>query len=103
MKKRILLIILAILAALTPVTCTGRSTSTPLTVEQVLAQAKQYNGKIIVVEAFYYHGFETIALVDRIEPSGNAPGHLIPIGRLIWVEGGIPKETYDKLYVQQQL
>lgn len=42
-------------------------------------------------------------LSERLEPSGYAEGHLIPQGRMLWVEGGIPSEIYDRLYEQEMM
>lgn len=104
MKRRSVFGVLTVLLAIVIVSgCADQTSAAPLTVEQVIAQAKKHNGKTINVEAFYFHRWETIVLADRLEPSGYAPGHLVPKGTLIWVEGGIPKETYDRLYVQQQM
>ena len=42
-------------------------------------------------------------LSERLEYSGLTEGHLVPKGKMIWVSGGIPKETYDKLDQQQMM
>ncbi len=74
-----------------------------ITFEQLFSDSNQYNGKEIVMEGFYYQGFETIVLSERLDYSGHAPGHLVPGGRMLWLEGGMPKEIYDKAYQQQML
>ncbi len=104
MKKRLVIRLLVMLAVLLVLTsCGNQQTNTPVTLEQLLASPSKYNGKTVTVEAFYFHGWETIVLSETIKPSGYAPGHLVPEGKLIWVNGGIPKDIYDKLYVQQQM
>jgi len=73
------------------------------TFEQLFANPDNHNGKQVMVEGLYFHGFETIVLSERLEYSGYAEGHLIPKGRMLWIEGGMPKEIYDKLNQQQMM
>ncbi len=79
------------------------STAPVVTLEQLLSSPQQYNGKTVVVETFCFSGFETIVLSERLELSGYAAGHLVPKGRMLWIEGGIPREVYDRLYQQQMM
>ena len=74
-----------------------------VTFDQLFADLDKYNGNEITIEGFYFHGFEVIVLSESLESSGYAQGHLIPKGKMMWVEGGIPKEVYDKLYQQQMM
>ena len=69
--------------------------------EKLFSSSDQYNGKNVIIEGFYFHGWEIIVLCEKLEPSGYAEGHLVPKGRMIWVEGGIQKNLYDMLYKQQ--
>ena len=71
--------------------------------DQLLTSPEQYNGQDVTIEGFFFHGFEVIVLSESLESSGYAQGHLIPKGKMVWVEGGIPKEVYDKLYQQQMM
>jgi len=73
------------------------------TLEQLFTNPDKYNGRQVVVEGFYFHGFETIVLSERLEYSGYAEGHLVTKGKMLWVEGGIPKGIYDKLNQQQMM
>ena len=66
-----------------------------VTFGQLFANPNKYTGKQVNIEGFYYHGFETIVLSERLDYSGYAEGHLVPKGSMIWIEGGIPKEVYD--------
>ena len=92
MNHRVVLGMIAALLVITLVTgCASPQTETPLTFDQLFAHPAKYNGKTITLEAFYFHGWETIVLSDTVELSGYAPGHLIPKGNLIWVDGGIPQ------------
>ncbi len=104
MKSKVVFGLIAVLLVIALFTgCAAQQSYTPFTFEQLFASPAKYNGKTVTVEAFYFHGWETIVLSETIKPSGYAPGHLVPEGKLIWVEGGIPKEIFDKLYVQQQM
>jgi hypothetical protein len=71
--------------------------------EQLFADPDKYNGNTIAIEGFCFHGWEIIALGEMLEFSGYAPGHLVPKGRMVWIEGGIPIEVYDKLYRQNMM
>ena len=82
--------------------CTKPSVPT-ITFDQLFSDPARYNGKTITLEGFYFSGFEIIVLAEKLEPSGYAQGHLIPKGRMLWIEGGIPKEIYDRLYQQQMM
>jgi len=71
--------------------------------DQLFTNPQQYNGLQITLEGFYFQGFEVIVLCEKLEYSGYAEGHLVPKGRMVWIEGGIPKEVYDKAYKQQMM
>lgn len=73
------------------------------TIDELFSEPGRYHNREVIIEGFYFHGFETIVLSDKLEYSGYAEGHLIPEGRMIWVSGGIPKEVYDKLNQQQTM
>ena len=87
--------------------CSGCVTKEPhptpqqATFDQLSSNPKQYNGRDIIIEGFYFHGFEIVILSENLDYSGYAQGHLAPEGIMIWIEGGIPKEVYDSLYEQQ--
>jgi hypothetical protein len=55
------------------------------------------------LEGSYFHGWGIIVLAEKLEYSGYAEGHLVPRGKMIWVDGGIPKEVFDKLYEQRMM
>lgn len=71
--------------------------------DQIFSNPDQYKDKYVTVEGFYFSGFEIMALSEKLEYSGYAEGHLEPQGRMVWIEGGIPKEVYDLLYKQQMM
>jgi hypothetical protein len=74
-----------------------------VTFNQLFADPDKYNSNEITIEGFYFDGFEVIVLSESVEFSGYAQGHLIPEGKMVWVEGEIPQEVYDKLYQQQMM
>jgi len=71
------------------------------TFAQLIASPSKYNEKQVTFDAFVFLGFEVMALSESLEPSGYSPGHLIPRGKLIWIEGEIPKQVYQQLYPRQ--
>ncbi|MFC2036020.1 hypothetical protein ACFLUJ_07890 [Chloroflexota bacterium] len=74
-----------------------------VTFQQLMSDPNKYNGMNIVIEGFYYQGFETITLCEKLAYSGLAPGHLVPEGEKLWIEKGVPKEIYENAYQQQML
>jgi hypothetical protein len=74
-----------------------------ITFEQLSASPARYRGRSIVIEGFYFQGWEVIVLCERLEPSGYAEGHLAPGGMMIWVEGGVPRDVYEALYTQDMM
>jgi len=71
-----------------------------VTFDELFSSPESYSGKDIVIEGFYFQGFEVDVLSERLVPSGLAEGHLVPEGRLMWVEGGMPRNVYEGLYEQ---
>ena len=75
-----------------------------VTLAELLSNPDQYDGKRVLLEGFYFHGFETIVLSERLELSGYAEGHFWPQGQKIWIEGNaIPREVYDNLHKQEMM
>jgi len=74
-----------------------------VTFDQLFANPDKYKGRQVNIEGFFYQGFETIVLADQLEYSGYAEGHIVPEGPMLWIEGGIPREIYDKLHQQQMM
>ncbi len=105
MNRHIILVCVLSLAIMGIATgCSGAAVKAQeLTFDQLFANPDKYNGKTIAIEGFYFHGFEIIVLGEKLEYSGYAPGHLVPKGRMVWIEGGIPKEVYDQLYQQTMM
>ena len=84
--------------------CTGGDDTPPeLTVGQLMSSPEKYNGDVVIVSGFYFHGFETIVLCEDLKYSGYSENHMIPEGRYLWIEGGLPLEVYDALYIQTEM
>jgi len=71
--------------------------------EQLFAEPEAYNGKDVILEGFYFGGFEVNVLAEGLEYSGFYEGHLVPTGRMIWIEGTIAEAVFDSLYQQSQM
>ena len=71
--------------------------------ERWFSDPNQYNGQEITIDGYYFSGFEIIVLSEKLGYSGQAEGHLIPTGRMLWIEGGIPSEIYDGLHQQEMM
>ena len=105
MKINILVIALCLLALICPGCASKESQPTPqqVTFQQLSANPEQFNGINILIDGFYFRGFEIIVLSEKLEYSGYAEGHIIPAGIMFWIEGGISKEVEDKLYKQDMM
>ncbi|MAF39330.1 MAG: hypothetical protein CL696_10750 [Chloroflexi bacterium] len=73
------------------------------TLGDLFASPDRYNSREIILEGFYFHGWESNLLSERMESSGLAEGHLWPQGQKVWVEGSIPTEVYDRLHQQEMM
>ena len=73
------------------------------TLAELLASPDRYNGREILLEGFYFQGWESNLLSESMEPTGQAEGHLWPAGQTIWVEGPIPSVVYDGLHQQDMI
>ncbi len=93
------------LIALLAMGCANQDIDTDIeiTFEQLFSNPSQYSGNNIAIEGFVFLGFETMVISEELKYSGYTEGHLLPSGRMLWIEGGIPKEVYDKLYQQQMM
>ncbi|MFC2042240.1 hypothetical protein ACFLTV_01910 [Chloroflexota bacterium] len=106
MGKGILLVCIMLLLLVGLAAGCGKEQATivqEVTFKQLFLAPDQYNGKDIIIEGYYYQGWETIVLSEELVYSENAPGHLIPDGEMLWIEQGVPKEIYDNAYQQQMM
>jgi len=97
-----LFIAVLLLLGLAVVGCSNTAQS--VTFSQLISQADKYNGRPMTFEAYYFAGFEILALSESVGPSTYADGRMVPlpIPTLIWVESGISEELFNKLYTQTQ-
>jgi len=71
--------------------------------EKWFSDPNQYNGQEIAIDGYYFKGFEIIVLSEKLSYSGQAEGHLIPAGRMLWIEGEIPSDVYNNLHQQEMM
>ena len=111
MKKSAILLVIILVCVLSllmfglAVGCGGEqpATAPDVTFDHLFTNLDKYDGRQVTIEGYYYHGFETIVLSERLGYSGYAEGHLVPKGLMLWIEGGIPEEVYDGLHRQQMM
>jgi hypothetical protein len=80
-----------------------RESTAVVAFDQLFDNPSRYHNKEITMEGFYFHGFEISVLSEDLAYSGYTEGHIIPVGKMIWVAGGIQKEIYDALTQQQMM
>jgi hypothetical protein len=100
---KICLIAELVLLASAMLILSGCEVQKEVTFDQLTANPGSYNGRTITVDGFFFEGFEVEVLAEKLEPSGLAPGHIWPKGKMIWIEGGIPQEARDRLTQQNQV
>ena len=100
MRRISLILISALIISFASAGCQAKS---EVSISQLTAQPEKYNGNTVTVEGFYFHGFETVVLCESLTSSGYAPGHLIPSGATIWVNGGLTMQNFERLYMQQMM
>ena len=97
---RFILCLVFLLIFLTVTTVCKPSNPREVSFGQLTANLASYNGKEIVLEGYYFNGFEIQVIAEGLKSSGYAEGHLIPEGKMLWVNGGIPIDIYDHLHQQ---
>ncbi len=105
MAKYLVLVCGLLLLSISVVACQGGSATgvREVALDELFTNPGKYNGKYVITDGFYFHGFEVNVLAEGLEYSGLAEGHLIPQGRMLWVEGGVSAEVWDRLYQQQMM
>ena len=79
----------------------GQDKNQEVTFQELLTNPGEFEEKEITLVGFYFQGFEVQVIAERLEYSGYAVGHMVPKGEMIWLEGGLPAEVYDRLYQQK--
>jgi hypothetical protein len=95
------LMFLLILSSVT--TVCNPSSPREVTFDQLFANPGSYNSKEIVLEGYYFSGFEIQVIAEGLKSSGYAEGHLVPEGKILWVNGGIPIDIYNQLRQQSMM
>jgi len=81
----------------------GHDKDQEVTFKELLANPSEYDGKGITIVGFYFQGFEVSVIAENLEYSGYAEGHLVPKSEMVWIEGGIPREIFNSLYLQSMM
>jgi rhodanese-related sulfurtransferase len=98
------LLILALVALLVGGAGLGGCTATQeVALEQLFAEPESYDGKDLILEGFYFSGFEVNVLAEGLAYSGLGGSHIGPTGELIWIEGSIDAAVLDSLYQQSMM
>ena len=98
-KFPLLLLAVFILPATALFACIPTTPATT-TVAQLVARPELYTGKKVTIEGFYFQTFETNVFCDTLQVQSGTTDYLIPKEPLVWVEGGLPKDVYDKLVTE---
>jgi hypothetical protein len=80
--------------------CTNQDIDKETTFEQLFSNPSQFSGKDITLRGYVFLGFEIMVISEGLEYSGFAEEHLIPSGRMLWIEGGVPTDIYNELLKQ---
>ncbi len=100
--KKFLTGLLVLMLALTSSAC-NVTAGKVVTFADLFADPEYYNSREIIIEGYYFSGWETIVLAENLDYYLSSRKALAPGGRMMWVEGGIPKDIYDKLYEQSAM
>lgn len=97
------LLTLAVLLSLLifPSGCRENWDTPQVTFGELFARPENYNEKNITIEGYFFQGWETIVFSEELDYFLSSQRALAPGGRMMWVEGGIPKDIYDRLHTQQ--
>jgi hypothetical protein len=71
-----------------------------ITFTDLISQPERYKDQFIVIDGYWFDGFEIAVLAEYLEPSSFAPGNVQPAGTLIWIQGGLSEEVSQQLYLQ---
>jgi hypothetical protein len=67
---------------------------------ELVANPARYNGCDIVVEGYYFSGFEIVALAGELAPASR-PGNVTPVQPRIWIKTSVSIDPESRLYLQQ--
>jgi hypothetical protein len=98
--RRLVMLAVVLSLLIFPSACQNRD-SPQLTFGELFSRPESYNEKEITIEGYFWQGWETIVFSEELDYFMSSRRALAPGGRMMWVEGGIPKDIYDRLYTQQ--
>ena len=90
---------ISILMLVLQINSAGCKSQSNVTFGQLISDPGRYSGKRVTVEGFYFDSFEFMGLCEKLIVLNN--GRFAPDGEVFWLNGGLPKEIYDKLSAQQ--
>jgi hypothetical protein len=98
--KRYLLTLLILSSLITPLAGCASGQPVKVAFSDLISNPERYDGKEIIIEGYWFDGFEIVVLAERLEPSSFAEGNLQPGGVKIWIKGGLSEEVSSQLYLQ---
>ena len=97
----ILFLVTFLAVAIAPSACMP-ALSANTTVSELVARPELYAGKKVTLECFYFQTFETNVFCDALQVQTGTTDYFIPKEPLVWVEGGLPKAIFDRLYTESR-
>jgi hypothetical protein len=74
-----------------------------ITFDRLFANPGSFNDKEIVLEGYYFSGFEIQVIAAELKLSGYVENHLVPSGKMLWIDGGIPIDIYNRMNKQSMM
>ena len=74
-----------------------------ITFEELFSEPEKYNEKNIIIEGFFFHGFESFFLCNELKYYEENGRYSAIEGPKIWVNSGISRDIHDGLYQQDMM
>lgn len=74
-----------------------------VSLDTLFARLDKYDGKDVILDGFYFSGFEVNVLAEGLDYSGLGGRHIGPTGEQIWIEGSLDQSVVDSLYHQSDM
>jgi hypothetical protein len=71
-----------------------------VTFADLVSNPEAYHDKEIIIDGYWFDGFEIVVLAERLKDDDYTQGNLKPAGALIWIQGGLSEEVLGGLYLQ---
>jgi hypothetical protein len=98
--KKYLLAFLVLSSLIMPFASCDSNQPAKVAFSDLISNAERYDGKNIIIEGYWFDGFEIVVLAERLEPSNFASGNVQPGGVKIWIKGGLSEEVSSQLILQ---